>query len=40
MWDVLYVLGTLAFFAAMLGYVGACDALGRRADVESSTDDR
>jgi hypothetical protein len=26
--DVLYVLGTLAFFALMLAYVRACEVLG------------
>jgi hypothetical protein len=28
--DLLYIAGTLAFFALMLGYVAACDTLGRR----------
>jgi hypothetical protein len=32
--DVLYLAGTVAFFAAMLAYVRACDRLGRRADPE------
>ena len=31
--DSLYVLGTLAFFALMLGYVRGCERLGRAADV-------
>jgi hypothetical protein len=29
MYDLLYVLGTIAFFALMLGYVRACEGLGR-----------
>jgi hypothetical protein len=42
MLDLFYVLGTIAFFLAMLGYVRACEALGRRAagEGEGSTDDR
>jgi hypothetical protein len=32
--DLLYILGTIAFFATMLGYVRACDRLGKAADVE------
>lgn len=32
--DLLYPLGTAAFFAAMLAYVGACARLGRAADRE------
>ncbi len=32
MLDLLYVLGTLAFFAAMLAYVRGCEGLGRRSD--------
>jgi hypothetical protein len=27
--DVLYILGTVAFFALMLAYVRACETLGR-----------
>jgi hypothetical protein len=30
--DLLYVLGTAAFFALMLLYVRACERLGRSAD--------
>jgi hypothetical protein len=30
--DLLYVLGTVAFFAAMLAYVRGLDKLGRRTD--------
>lgn len=30
--DVVYVLVTIAFFAAMLAYVAGCDRLGGRAD--------
>lgn len=36
--DVIYVVGTLAFFALMLLYVAACDRLGRTADVERTAD--
>jgi hypothetical protein len=32
--DVLYVAGTILFFALMILYVEACDRLGRTADVE------
>jgi len=32
MGDVLYVLGTIGFFALMLGYVKACAGLGRGGD--------
>lgn len=32
MLDVLYVLGTIGFFAVMLWYVHACDRLGARSD--------
>jgi hypothetical protein len=30
--DVLYIVGTLAFFALMIAYVAACDRLGRGRD--------
>ena len=33
--DLLYLLGTLAFFAAMLAYVRACERLGRGGDGET-----
>jgi hypothetical protein len=33
MGDLLYLLGTVAFFALMLGFVGACERLGRRGEV-------
>ncbi len=32
MLDLLYVLGTVLFFAAMIAYVRACAALGRDSD--------
>jgi hypothetical protein len=32
--DLLYLLGTLGFFAAMLGYVGALRRLGGRSTYE------
>jgi hypothetical protein len=34
MGDVLYLLGSAAFFASMLAYVRGCERLGRRADPE------
>ena len=37
--DVLYVASTVLFFALMLGYVVACDRLGRSADVERAKED-
>jgi len=37
--DVLYVAGTVLFFALMLGYVAACERLGRSADVERARED-
>lgn len=33
--DFLYIAGTIAFFALMLGYVAACERLGKRS---ASTD--
>ena len=35
MLDLIYVLGTLAFFALMLAYVRACAALGTTASAET-----
>lgn len=32
MTDVLYLLGTLGFFALMLAYVAGCERLGRATD--------
>jgi len=37
MLDVLYVIGTIAFFGLMLVYVRACEGLGRDADREDRT---
>jgi len=34
MWDFIYVAGTIGFFALMLLYVRACEALGRRGEEE------
>jgi hypothetical protein len=34
--DLLYVLGTIAFFTAMLAYVRGCARLGRSTDSEAS----
>lgn len=33
--DILYIAGTVAFFALMLGYVAGCERLGRSPDVTS-----
>ena len=35
MGDLLYLLGSAAFFAAMLAYVRGCERLGRSADGEN-----
>ena len=37
--DFLYVFATIAFFALMVGYVAACDRLGRTADIERGSED-
>jgi hypothetical protein len=37
MLDVLYVLGTIAFFALMVGYVRACQSLGARRDADEQS---
>jgi hypothetical protein len=34
--DILYVLGSVAFFALMLAYVRACEALGRSASPDAA----
>ena len=34
--DLLYIAGTVAFFGVMIGYVAACDALGRRSRTEQT----
>jgi hypothetical protein len=34
--DILYVGGTVGFFAAMLAYVRGCERLGRQVDREPS----
>jgi hypothetical protein len=34
MLDLLYLAGTVGFFAGMLAYVRGCERLGRRADPE------
>jgi hypothetical protein len=35
--DALYIAGTFAFFALMLGYVAFCDRLGRTSDATDKT---
>lgn len=35
--DLLYILGTIGFFALMLGYVAGCEKLGHVADDEGGT---
>jgi hypothetical protein len=37
--DLLYVFGTVAFFALMLAYVHGCETLGRSAEEEPSAHD-
>lgn len=37
--DLVYVLGTVAFFGLMLLYIAGCDRLGRSADVERASED-
>jgi hypothetical protein len=32
--DLIYVVGTVLFFALMIAYVAACERLGRMADAE------
>lgn len=32
--DIIYIVSTALFFALMIGYVAACDRLGRAADVD------
>lgn len=36
--DLIYIAATVAFFALMLGYVAACDRIGRAADAERGQD--
>jgi hypothetical protein len=38
MLDAIYVLATIAFFALMLAYVGACASIGRGAESRSPSD--
>lgn len=38
--DLLYMAGTVAFFALMVLYVVGCDVIGRQADVERADDVR
>jgi hypothetical protein len=37
--DIVYVVGTIAFFGLMLLYVAGCNRLGRTADVERASED-
>jgi len=37
MTDFLYVIGTIGFFALMLGYVVVCERLGRASDDDTVT---
>jgi hypothetical protein len=37
--DLIYVVGTVLFFALMIAYVAGCERLGRMADVERSEGD-
>lgn len=36
MWDVLYVVGTVVFYALLAGYVAACARLGRGSEAEET----
>ena len=38
--DLVYIVGTLAFFTLMLLYVAGCDFIGRHADVERAEPER
>lgn len=40
MLDIVYALATVAFFAAMLLYVAACNRLGRGADAAATREDK
>jgi hypothetical protein len=35
--DILYIAGTVAFFALMLAYVAGCERLGRSSDAATDT---
>ncbi len=37
MLDLLYVAGTIAFFALMIAYVRACESLGARHDADEQS---
>jgi hypothetical protein len=37
--DLVYVVGTVLFFALMIAYVAGCKRLGRSADVERASED-
>ena len=39
MMDLIYVIGTVVFFALMIAYVAGCDRLGRIPDVERVEED-
>jgi hypothetical protein len=39
MLDILYLLGTVAFFALMLGYVSFCERLARSGDAKNAATD-
>ena len=39
MLDLVYVLGTVAFFGLMLLYIAGCHRLGRAADVERGSEE-
>jgi hypothetical protein len=40
MWDLIYLLITVLFFAAMLWYVAGCERLGGRAPQKGNSDDQ
>lgn len=37
--DVLYIVGSVLFFALMIAYAAACDRLGRSVDVDRVRED-
>jgi hypothetical protein len=40
MLDLIYILGTIAFFALMLAYVAGCERLGKTPDGETVSEKR
>jgi hypothetical protein len=40
MLDIIYILGTVAFFALMLAYVAGCERLGKTPDAEAISSEK